>query len=308
MNFLVVGTIRNCEKTIVQTINSLSESLNWAEKVEYFFVESDSKDKSVDILMRLKNEIKHFDFETHGDLCQKMKSRTSRLAFCRNRYLSYQRKYNKYLSYYLIVVDMDGVFQRFECDLFSEINAKWNWAVMTANVRGRYYDIWALREDNWSPNDCWLAAKESQIMGLNKYQSYFNNVYSRMLIINKKNKNILVKSAFGGLAIYKIASIPKQAEYLGINSDGEEICEHINFHESIYYGNLGKIFINPRLIIGPSPLEHIKYAGIIGRKLFWLRCVLVSVFKYILNLYLSKQRFKKKIRSLILFLKNKFLQ
>ena len=66
---------------------------------------------------------------------------------------------------------MDGVFQRFECDLFSEINAKWNWAVMTANVKGRYYDIWALREDNWSPNDCWLAAKESQIMGLNKYQS-----------------------------------------------------------------------------------------------------------------------------------------
>ena len=36
MNFLEVGTIRNCEKTIVQTINSLSESLNWAEKVEYF--------------------------------------------------------------------------------------------------------------------------------------------------------------------------------------------------------------------------------------------------------------------------------
>ena len=283
MNFLVVGTICNCEKTIISTINSLSESLKGADKVEYFFVESDSSDRSLDILMRLKKENKYFNFETHGNLSKKTKSRTSRLAFCRNRYLSYVRKNSKFFSYYLIVVDMDGIFRKFECDLFDEINSEVDWAVMTANVKGRYYDIWALREEEWSPNDCWLAARESQINGLNKYLSYVNNVYSRMIKINKRNKNIFVKSAFGGLAIYKISLIPKEAEYLGINSDGEEICEHVNFHKSIDHKESGKIFINPRLIIGPSPSEHTKNSGIIGTKLFWLRCVKESILKYFFN-------------------------
>ena len=283
MNFLVVGAISNCEKTIIPTINSLSESLKEADKVEYFFVESDSKDRSLNILKRLKNEIQYFNFESHGNLSKKLKSKTSRLAFCRNRYLYYQRKNNKFLSYYLLVVDMDGIFRKFECNLFDEINSAVDWAVMTANVKGRYYDIWALREDKWSPNDCWLAARQSQINGLNKYQSYVNNVYSRMIKVDKKNKNISVKSAFGGLAIYKISLIPKHAEYSGINSDGDEICEHVKFHESIYNMQSGKIFINPRLIIGSSPVEHIKYSGFIGTKLFWLRCTTVSILKNFLK-------------------------
>ena len=287
MNFLVVGAISNCEKTIVPTIYSLSESLKGADNVEYFFVESDSKDKSLNVLNRLKNEIKYFNFETHGNLSKQIKSRTSRLAFCRNRYLIYQRKNKKFLSYYLIVVDMDGIFQKFDCDLFDEINSKLDWAVMTANVKGRYYDIWALREDKWSPNDCWLAARESQIKGLNKYQSYVNNVYKRMIKIDKRNKNIFVKSAFGGLAIYKIALIPKHAEYSGLDSNGNEICEHVKFHEYIYCDQPGKIFINPRLIIGSSPLEHIKYSGFIGTKLFWLRCASVSILKNVLKIFNS---------------------
>ena len=58
MNFLIVGTIRNCQRQIFQTIKCLDKGLYFANKIEYFFVESDSDDKTLDSLKTLSTQKK----------------------------------------------------------------------------------------------------------------------------------------------------------------------------------------------------------------------------------------------------------
>ena len=50
-----------------------------------------------------------------------------------------------------------------------------NWDVFTANTSDIYYDIWALRHNNWSPNDCWQNKKDLVQIGFNKnFRRNFN--------------------------------------------------------------------------------------------------------------------------------------
>ena len=55
MNFLIVGLIRNCEDNLLNTLKCLDNSFKFADRLEYFFVESDSNDKTLSLLEELKN-------------------------------------------------------------------------------------------------------------------------------------------------------------------------------------------------------------------------------------------------------------
>ena len=87
--------------------------------------------------------------------------------------------------------------------------------------------------------------------------------------------------------------IPEDAKYIGLSKNGGEVCEHISFHYSIKK-NQGSIFIQPKLIIGPSPYAHTKYSGIIGLNRFWARCItdsFIDLFKK--NLLKIRRNFLK---------------
>ena len=75
-----------------------------------------------------------------------------------------------------------------------------------------------------------------------------------MVNIKPSAELIEVDSAFGGLAIYRKSDIPQDASYVGVDENGDEVCEHVSFHFSIKK-NKGKIFINPKLIIGPGIIK-----------------------------------------------------
>ena len=111
-----------------------------------------------------------------------------------------------------------------------------------------------------------------------------------MIKINSSSKLIEVDSAFGGFAIYKKSDIPAEARYIGLSKNGGEVCEHISFHYSIKK-NQGSIFINPKLVIGPSPYAHTKYSGILGLNRFWLRCFTDSVIDLIKKKLLKIKRY-----------------
>ncbi len=293
MNFLVVGTIRNCQRQIFQTIQSLDKSLSFADKIEYFFVESDSDDKTLNSLEIISKKKNNFNFESFGRLRKKLPMRTERLAFCRNRCLDELKKEKNSWVKYLIVVDTDGVCRKINSDHIKECISDEGWSVLTANVKGAYYDIWALRHNSWSPNDCWQASKDQLNFGSSRFESESKNVYSRMIKINSFAKPIEVDSAFGGFAIYKKSDIPEDAKYIGSYKNGGEVCEHISFHYSIKK-NQGSIFIQPKLIIGPSPYAHTKYSGIIGLNRFWARCItdsFIDLFKK--NLLKIRRNFLK---------------
>jgi FkbM family methyltransferase len=117
---------------------------------------------------------------------------------------------------------------------------------MTANQRGPYYDVWALRHDLWSPNDCWEQNAFYNLLNKNSYENLATTVYSRMLEIPENLQPISVNSAFGGFSIYE-KSIFKSCSYKGLTESGSEICEHVYFNYCIK--NLGlNIYINPKLI------------------------------------------------------------
>ena len=109
MNFLVVGTVRNCEKKILETIKCIENGLHFANRIEYFFVESDSADKTLESLEKLSKNKKNFNYQSYGDLRIKKPLRTERLAICRNRCLEYLKNQKNNWVKYLIVVDVDGV-------------------------------------------------------------------------------------------------------------------------------------------------------------------------------------------------------
>ena len=50
-----------------------------------------------------------------------------------------------------------------------------------------------------------------------------------MINLNKYPSFIEVDSAFGGLAIYKISSLPKNAKYIGVDKNNNPTCEHVLF-------------------------------------------------------------------------------
>lgn len=253
MNFLVVGAIRNSEKTIFETIRCIDKGLNFAERIEYFFVESDSDDKTLESLEKLSKKKKNFNYQSYGDLRIKKPLRTERLAICRNRYLDYlNNKKNNWVQY-LIVVDVDGVCSYLNSNILKSIIKLNFWDVITANVRGRYYDIWALRHKTWCPNDYMFEYKEYLIQGYNIPKAYAKSVNPKRLNLKSNSELIEVDSAFGGFGIYKRSSIPKDAKYEGLYENGQQVCEHISFHYSIK-NNEGRIFINPKLIIGPKIL------------------------------------------------------
>jgi hypothetical protein len=253
-NLLVVGVVRDCAAHLKQDVDRIGRALAGFASLRWFVVESDSNDSTAKALEEFSTSVSNFQYVSLGRLRDKIPRRTERLAFCRNVYLSEIEKCEDYQNvHYVIVADLDGVNTLIATE---GVKSCWNqkdWDVCTANQSGAYFDVWALRHNDWSPNDCW-----AQKLFLDKYctsheHTSFAAVYSKMISIPPESDWIQVESAFGGFAIYR-RDVIRGAKYVGLTTAGNEICEHVPFHLTI--GNQGgKIFINPKLING-SFNEH----------------------------------------------------
>jgi hypothetical protein len=67
-----------------------------------------------------------------------------------------------------------------------------------------------------------------------------------MKSISPNTPLIPVESAFGGLAIYTMDAF-LSGKYIGLSSEGYEVCEHVGFHQAIKERGLN-IFIAPKLV------------------------------------------------------------
>jgi hypothetical protein len=245
---LVVGLARNIASSFEANIRVLAEAFSCFEELSFYLVESDSSDTTVEELARARDYIENFSYVSLGALVDKFPKRVERITFCRNSYLKYFLSKKADFDY-LIVADMDGV----NCGLTAESVAScWStdleWDAVFPNQSSLYYDIWALRHDAWCPGDCWKNYRFLKSVGQSDENALWQAVFSKMITIPIDYDWIPVRSAFGGLGIYKASSFP-EAYYSCYDECGIEVCEHVNLHCSPGFNNR-KLLINPALING----------------------------------------------------------
>jgi len=130
-------------------------------------------------------------------------------------------------------------------------------AAVFANARPRYYDVWALRHDRWCPEDCWHP-----IWGRSPDRTFedakFREVFARQIRIPAGLPPIPVRSAFGGLGIYRMR-FALAARYCGLDDAGRPSSEHVALNQTIRRSG-GELHIFPALQVRASP-HHLYQAG-----------------------------------------------
>ena len=267
-NFLIVGTLRNCSRTIVNEVRRLNKVFDSANSVSWLLVESDSVDATNESLILLKSEIPNFDFICLGQLIKEYPERERRIAFCRDAYVKEIRKRPEYsIIDYVVVVDLDGMCSQLTKEGVESCWNKKGWTACFANQPGGYYDLWALRHNNWCPNDPFETYRDLIKSGVDAAKAYKTSVIDKLLKIKPESEWIQLESAFGGLAIYKFEAF-KWADY---SKDGEyppNICEHTTFNQKLREKDF-ELYINPSLI-------NIKYSSHIAKMKF--KYILLKIF------------------------------
>ena len=284
---LIVGLARDCERQLSGSIAIIRESFSSARLLRFLIVESDSTDGTQEVLKRLAQENKNFNYASLGHLQEQYPKRTDRIAFCRNHYLKLIENCSEYQDVdYVVIADLDGVNNKLSSDAVATCWSRTDWDVCTANQDGPYYDIWALRHPLWSPNDCWKQADFLKSQGAGRFKSIFSAVYSRMIRIELCSGWIEVESAFGGLGIYR-KTVLQNVGYVGLTPNGEEYCEHVSLHQQIRQ-NGGRILINPRMT-NAAVVEHVRNTTGLGLVRFWFRCQLQDLAERLRILSYLKQ-------------------
>lgn len=259
--FLFVATARDCAATLEADIMHIKNALGKVKELHILVVESDSDDDSLQILAQLKNKIKNFDFISMGRLREKYPLRTKRLEVCRNAYMD---KINNDKIYqkldYVLIADLDGVN-----DLLTKksIASCWQtdieWDMCSANQDAPYYDVWPLRHKYWSPNDFitqYRYMRYLQGQAMDEGEEYHIGRRFRQVRFPQDSAWLEVDSSFGGLAIYKAASL-KGCHYVGTTPQGGEVSEHVHFHKMMRDKGC-RLFINPQMI-NTTYNEHTQY-------------------------------------------------
>lgn len=246
-NILIVGLVRNASLTLEIDINTLSSAFQDFPNIKFLLIESDSSDQTIKTLDMLSANMNNFEFVTLGKLDDSIPVREDRISFCRNRYLEEFRTNSLYAGIeYLVIADMDGINADLTKQAVETCFINLDWGACFANQQPYYYDIYALRHPEWSPDDCWKFEQALRDAGIPHVLAREKAVYSRQKKINANSTWIEVQSAFGGFGIYDVKYLANVA-YRSRDSKGEIMCEHVNFNEDIR-ANGAKLFINPALI------------------------------------------------------------
>lgn len=251
---LVAGTVRDGARHVAAEVARIGAALRGFARVQWLLIESDSSDATAAALDALAGRISGFRHLSLGTLAGRLPARTERLALCRNTYLQELRAHPSYAGVDLVLIaDLDAANPLLSESALASCWRRDDWDVCTANQRGPYFDIWALRHPHWSPNDCWAQYRFLTQNGMSARRAWSACVRARMIRIRPESPWIEVDSAFGGLGLYRRRAL-EHGEYRGADALGVEICEHVPLHESLRARGR-RIFINPALINAPSP-EH----------------------------------------------------
>lgn len=163
---------------------------------------------------------------------------------------------NKKSPAYVMVIDMDEInIAPFNVSVFHEVMGMASqWDAVSFN-RNHYYDIWALRYDRFDVN-VWGFGSQSRTLR----DVIEADIVS--LLDTSKPSLYPVKSAFGGVGIYKL-NMTIGCRYNGSNPDtfaastnygkargsAPEDCEHVAFHRCMSERHNAKIQIFSGILV-----------------------------------------------------------
>lgn len=253
-----MGAVRNCASYLPGVLDNIERLSSLYAEARFIFLVSDSVDDSYGILRAWLSDKRYGKVVELGTLSDKFPKRTERLAHVRNRGLDLVRQCGGSGYDHLVVLDVDDVLAQPVCaeaflkasQWLDEVETR---AAVLANAVPRYYDIWALRHGRWCPQDCWRAIWDRPLD--RRFDiAKFHEVILRQIKIPRGVPPIEVRSAFGGLGIYRI-SYALAARYQGLDAESREVSEHVAFNEKIT--NLGgRLFIFPALVVH-APQQHL---------------------------------------------------
>ena len=254
------GVARDCARYLPAVLGNLAGFASCYAEAAFVFMVSDTNDESLSIFERWLTPGRRGRAIDLGALAGQLPKRTERLAFARNACLDEIRR-SEWAEYdHLIVADLDDVLVG-PISGFAEA-ARWldaapDRAAVFANATPRYYDIWALRHEAWCPGDCWHSIWERDSKEAFE-AAKFREAYGRQIMIPESVRPICVRSAFGGLGLYRM-QFALASRYRGVDEQGREVSEHVAFNEAIG-GVGGQLHVFPPLMVR-APEEHLYRAA-----------------------------------------------
>lgn len=260
-SILVVGTIRDVETTLRKEIFRVKNALGDFQQINFFLVESDSSDNTKTLLSKISNEDSSIQYVSLGDLRAMLPERIQRIRFCRNEYVKFIRQYPVNKWSWIAVVDLDGINSAIrKRSVRTAFCVKVSWDGCFANQTFGYYDLLALRAENWVESDIlsnYEKFKSEEVQKklfegnrLKRILFYDNlrkkSIFIHMKRLGRKHPWIRVQSAFGGFAFYK-PWIFHDYDYNYKNFEPGAYSEHLDLNiEASKKG--AQFFINPSLI------------------------------------------------------------
>ena len=216
-----VGTARDCSWFLPSVLQNVSRLAALYEDAAFVIAENNSEDETKSMLRTWLSRQSHGHLIDLDGLMAIEQIRTQRIATARNACLDFIFS-GAYRDYdHLVMLDFDDVnalpisIEAFLAAVnFLEQNPIA--AGVFANQAMAYYDIRALRHAIWCMDDCWkqVAARPRWMpLGLAKILY----VDPRQFSIPVAARPIRVRSAFGGLGVYKMSKI-LDCRYDGLDS------------------------------------------------------------------------------------------
>jgi hypothetical protein len=233
---IIAGITRNNASDLGITIKTIEYIGSFFADYHVIVFENDSNDGTKEKLSAWKTLNSRINIISENYNIQKRPS-IKFLAEARNKYIRVIQsgQYNDFDI--VLVIDMDmsyGLDVRGIQDSFAKIDG---WDGICSNGifknTGEMYDAFAFRNSEFPlpfPNEIYATVNDT----LSKIQKIYP-VGSSL---------VPVYSCFGGMAIYKRASIAN-CEYDSINED----CEHVAFHQCAINKNRMRLFMNPNQMI-----------------------------------------------------------
>ncbi len=255
----ILGIVRNGGEALRATLERIELLRTRLAESRVIIATNDNSDDTSLILEDYATGAKAVEVLSMDGLATSHPDRVDRICHARNEVLGHLFSSTDVFPTTL-VLDLDGPNEKLNShEVLGAMSRKDpHWDAVFGNPQPSYYDLYALRCTGWCDEDVWQrihAAKKPLFFRKRWRRDLIRSIiHDRQYRIPVTAPLIPVKSAFGGLALYR-TSILDGLKYSSRDEDGNLVCEHVLLHR-LMRARGARLFIDPSLTT-LAPAEHL---------------------------------------------------